>query len=251
MTLLFNAPNKAGLFITATDTGVGKTLVAGGIAHLLTQRGFKVGVFKPIATGCIRTPYGLESADACFLSHCAMADCPLAIVNPVSYVTPAAPLVASEAEGCEIDFGLIGESYEYLCRTCDLVIVEGIGGVRVPITREYDVRDLAMTLGLPVVIVSRPHLGTINHTLLTIDSLRTKGIEPVGVVINSYSEPQADKAVTTAPDIIQRCGGVKVLAVCGYDETASVEKLQLGMQVPAGLAVVDWASIANSGKCPG
>lgn len=242
---LFKVPHKAGLFITATDTGVGKTLVAGAIASLLVKRGLKVGVFKPIATGCIHTPYGLESADACFLAQCAQADCPPAIVNPVGYVTPAAPIVAAEAEGRQIDFELIGESYEYLCNTCDIMIVEGIGGVRVPLTQEHDVRDLAAAFGLPVVIVARPHLGTINHTLLTIDSLRARGIEPAGIVINSYSEPLADKAVTTAPEVIQRCSGVKILAVCGYDDTASVEELRLGRQVPVGLGGVDWVGLAR------
>ena len=245
MTKPFKVRPKAGLFITATDTNIGKTLVAGGIAELLVKQGLKVGVFKPIATGCMRTAYGLESTDASFLAYCAKPDCPLTVVNPVSYVTPAAPLVAAEAEGREIDFGLISESYDYVCNISDIVIVEGIGGVRVPITQEYDVRDLAAAFGLPVVIVARPHLGTINHTLLTIDALRARGIEPAGVVINSYAEPVADRAVMTAPEIIQRCSGVKILAICGFDETASVENLQLGRQVPAGLARVDWAALAG------
>lgn len=240
---LFSVPKKQGLFVTATDTGIGKTLVAGGIASLLVKRGLKVGVFKPIATGCIRASYGLESQDACFLAHCADADYPLTVICPVTYVTPAAPLVAAEAEGREIDFEMIAETYAYLCKICDVVIVEGIGGVRVPLTEEYDVRDLAVAFGLPVVIVARPHLGTINHTLLTIDSLRAKGIEPAGVVINAYSEPLADKAVLTAPDIIRRIGKVKVLAVCGYDDTASVEELLLGQQVPVGLTECDWAGL--------
>jgi dethiobiotin synthetase len=156
--------------------------------------------------------------------------------------------VAVEAEKKEIDWELVAESYEYLCNTCDVVIVEGIGGVRVPITSEYDVRDMAVAFALPVVIVARPGLGTINHTLLTIDSLRSKGIEPAGVVINGYSEPIADKAVTTAPDIIRRCSGVNVLAVCGYDDTASVEDLRLGQQVPVGLMVCDWAALMGLGR---
>jgi dethiobiotin synthetase len=245
MAMLFDVPRKRGLFVTATDTGVGKTLVAGGIASLLVKSGMKVGVFKPIVTGCIHTSYGLESADACFLGHCAAADYPITVINPVSYLTPAAPLVAVEAEKREIDWELIAESYMYLCNTCDVVIVEGIGGVRVPLTEEHDVRDLAAAFGLPVVIVARPGLGTINHTLLTIDSLRAKGIEPAGVIINGYAEPAADKAVKTAPEVIQRCSGVKVLAVCGYDDTASVEELRLGQQVPVGLMVCDWGRLAG------
>lgn len=242
---LFSVPKKRGLFVTATDTGVGKTLVAGGIASLLVKRGLKVGVFKPIATGCIRASYGLESQDACFLAQCANADYPVTTICPVTYVTPAAPLVASEAENRPIDFEMIAENYEYLCKISDVVIVEGIGGVRVPLTEEYDVRDLAAAFGLPTVIVARPHLGTINHTLLTIDSLRAKGIEPAGVVINAYSEPLADRAVMTAPDVISRLGKVKILAVCGHDETASVEGMRLGLQVPVGLQGCDWAALAK------
>jgi dethiobiotin synthetase len=243
MSLPFVASRKNGLFVTATDTGVGKTLVAGGIASLLVKRGLKVGVFKPIATGCIRASWGLESQDACFLAQCADADYPLTTVTPVTYETPAAPLVAAEAEKRPIDFELIAETYQYLCKICDVVIVEGIGGVRVPLTEQYDVRDLAAAFGLPVVIVARPHLGTINHTLLTVDSLRAKGIEPAGIVVNAYSEPLADRAVITAPDVISRVGKVKILALCGHDETASVEGMQLGMQVPAGLSACDWTAL--------
>lgn len=245
MSTMFKVTKKRGLFITATDTGVGKTLVAGAIASLLVKRRLRVGVFKPIATGCIRASYGLESQDACFLAHCADADYPLTVIAPVTYETPAAPLVAAEAEKRPIDFELIAETYEYLCRISDVVIVEGIGGVRVPLTEEYDVRDMAAAFGLPVVVVARPHLGTINHTLLTVDSLRAKGMEPAGVVINAYSEPLADRAVLTAPDIISRVGKVKVLAVCGHDETASVEGMQLGQQVPVGLQGCDWAALAG------
>jgi dethiobiotin synthetase len=244
----FDVTRKCGLFVTATDTGVGKTLVAGGIASLLVKRGLKVGVFKPIATGCIRASYGLESQDACFLAQCANADYPLTVIAPVTYLPPAAPLVAAEAERREIDFEMIAETYEYLCKICDVVIVEGIGGVRVPLTEEYDVRDLAAAFGLPVVVVARPALGTINHTLLTIDSLRAKGIEPAGVVINGYAEPIADKAVMTAPDVIRRFGKVKVLAVCGFDDMASVEEMRLGQQVPVGLMECDWSGLMGLGR---
>lgn len=242
---LLKVPRKPGIFITATDTGIGKTLVAGAIASLLQKQGVKVGAFKPIATGCTHARFGLESADACFLAHCADSSHLLTEINPVAYVTPAAPLVAAEAEGRDIDFELIATAYAHICNTSDLVIVEGIGGVRVPLTQTHDVRDLAAGFRLPVVIVARPHLGTINHTLLTIDSLRAADIEPAGIVINAYSEPLADRAVMTAPDIIERCSGVKVLAVCGHDPTASVENLQLGQQVPVGLQGVDWAALAG------
>ncbi|HSV27155.1 MAG TPA: dethiobiotin synthase [Sedimentisphaerales bacterium] len=249
MTELFKVRQKPGIFITATDTNIGKTLVAGGIAELLVKQRLKVGVLKPIATGCVHTAHGPELTDAKFLAHCAKSKCPLTVINPVRYVTPAAPLVAVEAEGREIDFTLVTEAYDHICSISDVVIVEGAGGVRVPITAASDMRDLAAAFGLPVVIVARPHLGTINHTLLTIDSLRARGIEPAGVVINSHTEPVADRAVLTAPEIIQRCSGVKILAICGFDESASVENLQLGRQVTAGLAKVDWAALAGLGRC--
>ncbi len=239
-------PEKPGLFITGTDTGVGKTLIAGALARILVEQGLKVGVFKPIATGCRHSREGLVSSDAEFLAYCADCDYPLTVVNPVGYTTPAAPIVSADCERREINFEEINSAYNYICQTCQLVIVEGLGGIRVPITEDIDVLDLAAGFGLPVVIVSRPDLGTINHTLLTIDAVRSKNLSIAGVVINGYDISKAELAETTAAQVIAHCGNVDILAVVPFDEMVDVEQGRLDEMVIESLADCDWARLARA-----
>jgi dethiobiotin synthetase len=110
--LNLNLPKKSGLFITGTDTGVGKTLITGAIAAILRGQGLKVGVLKPIASGCRHEREGLVSSDAEFLSVCAEAEYPLSIITPVCYVTPAAPLTSAEIEGRAVDYEAIKAAYD-------------------------------------------------------------------------------------------------------------------------------------------
>jgi len=245
MSLELDLPKKPGLFITGTDTGIGKTLVAGGIARLLCEREFNVGVFKPIATGCRRQREGLISDDAEFLAYCANSELPLSVINPVGYVTPAAPIVSADEDGYEIDFEQIASAYKYICETCDFVIVEGIGGERVPITAETDVLDLAVEFRLPVVIVARPDLGTINHTLMTIDCVRSRGLEIAGVIINGYDALEATVAESTAADVIAQCGDVDVLLVLPFDDESDVDEAVLGRTIIEALDDCDWTGFAE------
>jgi len=245
MPINLNLPKKNGLFITGTDTGVGKTLIAGAIAKILTDEGHKVGVFKPIATGCKSHWEGLVSSDSEFLAYCANSDLKLPTINPVAYVTPAAPIVSAAEERKPIDFQKIASTYNEICQNCDVVVVEGIGGIRVPLTDEFDVRDLAAEFGLPMVIVSRPQLGTINHTLLTIDSIRAAKLEIAGVVINGYDNLQSTIAEETAAQVISQCSGVAILAHVPFDETASVEELKLGQDIVPSLTIVNWWDLSR------
>jgi dethiobiotin synthetase len=245
MRINLNLPKKNGLFITGTDTSVGKTLIAGAIAKILTDKGLKVGVFKPVATGCISHWEGLVSRDSEFLACCANSNLRLTVINPVAYVTAAAPIVSAAEEHRPIDFKKIAIVYDEICRNCDIVIVEGIGGIRVPLTDQFDLRDLAAEFGLPVVIVSRPHLGTINHTLMTIDSVRAANLKIAGVVINGYDSLQSTIAEETAGQVISQCGNVAILADVPFDETASVEELKLGEVIIPSLAEVDWVNLAK------
>jgi len=233
------------LFITGTDTGVGKTLIAGAIAQILSDQGAKVGVFKPVATGCRHSREGLVSCDAEFLAHCANCEYPLSVVNPVRYVTPAAPVVSADYERSEVDFEQIACAYKYICETSDLVIVEGIGGVRVPISADVDVLDLAGRFALTVVIVSRPSLGTINHTLLTIDAVRSAGLSIAGVVINGYNEAEAGIAERTCRQVIAQCGDVNILSVVPFDETVDIETANLGEVIADSLLDCDWAKLTQ------
>lgn len=239
-------PRTAGLFITATDTGVGKTLVTGAIARLLRAAGQKVGVLKPVASGCRHDREGLVSGDAEFLAVCAATDYPLSVITPVCYKTAAAPVVCAAIEGRAVDFEAIAAAYGFLCGTCDVVLVEGIGGALVPLTETETILDVGAALDLPTVIVARPGLGTINHTLLTLAAVRAAGLPVAGVVINGYNAATAGIPEETASEAICRCGRTTVLTVVPYDEDSSVEEGRLGAAALEAMGVCDWAALSKS-----
>ena len=241
-----DVPQKPGLFITATDTGVGKTLVTGAIARLLTNAGQKVGVFKPVASGCRHDRQGLVSGDAEFLALCAQTDYPLSVITPVCYKTPAAPLACAEYERTPVDFEAIAAAYRYLCNTCDVVLVEGIGGALVPLTETETILDLAVVFDLPTVVVARAQLGTINHSLLTLATVRAAGLPVAGVVINGYNALAADVAEETAPDIIARCGQTNILTILPNDPESCVEEGRLGGTILEIMAQCDWDGLSKS-----
>jgi dethiobiotin synthetase len=245
MSINLNLPKKAGLFVTGTDTGVGKTLIAGAIAKILTRKGLKVGVFKPIATGCKRMWDGLVSSDTEFLAWCANSNLSLSTITPVAYRTPAAPIVSAARDGTAVDFDKIASAYKDVCQNSDIVIVEGIGGVRVPLTEQFDLLDLAVEFALPVVIVARPNLGTINHTLMTIDCVRAAELKIAGIIVNGYNAVESTVAEDAAHEVIANCSGVDILAVVPFDETVNIEKPNLGEVVLTSLAGCDWAELAD------
>ena len=169
-----------GLFITGTDTGIGKTLVAAGLARLLANREVKVGVFKPVASG------GLVSADGKLLQRAAkLPDVAYAGIVPVHYKQPLAPWVAGWKEG-KADLAKIEKAYQKAKTSCDFLMVEGVGGIQVPITQDFFVIDWMKKWKLPVLVVARAGLGTINHTLLTVESLQRQKIMVMGVLVNGY-----------------------------------------------------------------
>ncbi len=232
-----------GLFITGTDTGVGKTLIAGAIAKILSQKGKTTGVFKPIATGCRLEREGLVSDDAEFLAHCADSEFGLDVINPINFVTPAAPFVCQQEENRKVELERIVTAYNYICSKTDCIIVEGIGGIRVPIIDELDVLTLAKAFNLPVVIVARPNLGTINHTLLTIDAVRSAHLPLAGVVISGYDESQTDFAQQSGPAVIAEVGRTQILAIVPFDHETDIEKGIIGDIVLDSLTEIDWLRI--------
>jgi len=245
MPINLNLPKKAGLFVAGTDTGVGKTLVAGAIAKILTDKRRRVGVFKPIAAGCKRNWEGLVSSDAEFLANCANSELSLSTINPAGYVTKAVPLVSALCDGHPIDFGGIAAAYNQICQSSDMVIIEGIGGVRVPLTPEFDLLDLAVEFALPVVIVARWNRGMINHTLMTIDCIRAADLKIAGVVINSYNAAESMTADEMSERVITQYSGVEILSVVPFDETVSIEEPNLGEFVIGSLMDCDWAKLAG------
>jgi len=244
-------PRLRGLLVTGTDTGVGKTLIAGAIARCLRDAGLSVEVFKPAASGCRRDRGDLVSTDAEFLAACADSRRPLADITPVRYASALAPNVAAGREGHPVDLDAIFEAYARLQGAADAVIVEGVGGLLCPISDELWVVHFARMAGLPVVIVARAELGTINHTLLTVHAARSAGLRVAGVVVNRYRadrEPpavygDAELAMLTNPDQIAQRGQVTVLALVPEDPDSSVEQARLGADVRSAVDRVDWEGI--------
>ena len=177
-----------GYFITGTDTGVGKTLVAGGLAALYKNKGLNVGVMKPVATGCKLVNNRLVSDDAIFLKLSAEVEDEYELINPVSLEQPLAPTVAARLSNTKIDTDKINTAYDTLCERHEYMIVEGIGGLLVPIDEYYFVVDMAEEMELPLIVVCRPTLGTINHTLLTVSYARQHGLEVKGIIVNESTE---------------------------------------------------------------
>lgn len=174
---------RKGIFILGTDTGVGKTVVAAGLTLALRSRGIRVGVMKPIATGCLGHTGRLVSIDAAYLMEAALMDSPV-LVNPVRYRSPVAPSVAAVVEKVEVNIDQIVEAYKKLQKEFDFIVVEGVGGVLVPIKENYFVSNLLDALELPALLVTASKLGTINHTLLSVEALLSRGIEIVGIIMN-------------------------------------------------------------------
>lgn len=174
-----------GLFVTGTDTGVGKTVVACALVRGLLARGVDAGAMKPIETGVgERGPL-----DALALQAAADGADPLDDVCPQRFSLPAAPTVAARAEGREIEVWAIRRAWERLSARHECVVVEGAGGLLVPASEQHSMADLARELELPLLIVARAALGTINHTLLTLEAAVARGLSVAGVVISHSSGP--------------------------------------------------------------
>lgn len=198
-----------GIFITGTDTGVGKTAVAAALAFLLRQRGVRVGVMKPVTSGCIEKVGRLVSEDAELLA----AGAGIAVsdeVAPYLLREPVAPSAAAEKEGVRIEFSRILAAYHRLADQYDFVIVEGAGGLMVPLAGGLLVADLVKLLALPLLVVARPGLGTVNHTLLTCFAARQLELQVRGVVVNGFPE-NPGLAEATAPHMIDSLSGVPLL----------------------------------------
>jgi len=187
--------NGRGYFVTATDTGVGKTFVAAALATALRARGRDVAVFKPVQSGALAAD---PAGDAALLG----ADCVYA------FRTPLAPLIAARIEGRQIELEPILERARELEQGHEILLVEGAGGLLTPLSDDLDVAGLAAALGLPLVVVARAGLGTVNHALLTIEAARARGLEIAGVVLNGDSDASTDDN----PAMIEARSGARVLA---------------------------------------
>jgi len=205
-----------GIFITGTDTGVGKTYVAKGIARTLTRGGIDVGVMKPAETGCRKRFGQLIPSDASSLMKTTGVRDALDLVNPYRFSKPLAPSVASELAGKTISPAGIVNSFQVLSRRHDFMIVEGAGGIMVPLSGNYLYLDLAAALRLPIVVVARPGLGTINHTLLTISALKKRRLQVAGFVMNYARDWKKGIAEKTSTSVIEKISGARLLGIVRY-----------------------------------
>lgn len=218
---------KPGIFITGTDTDVGKTVVSAGLALVLQARGIKVGVMKPVATGCYGKDERLIPQDAAFLMEAAQNEyAPL--TSPVRFRNPLSPNVAAMLEKKEVDVQGILKSYHQLQKHYDFIIVEGIGGLMVPFRKDYYVANLIRDMGLPIVIVSYAGLGAINHTLLTVDAAMIRGLEVRGIIFNRVSVTNYSLAELTNPKVIHDLSGVPILGSLPEIEGLNMDSCQFG-----------------------
>ena len=207
-----------GIFITGTDTEIGKTVITGGLAAALKAAGVDVGVMKPIASGGIEHKGQIVSEDAIFLKHAAQVDDALDLINPICLRHPLAPSVAAEIEGVSIDLRQIDDAFAELCQRHDFIVVEGIGGIAVPIHEDMLVANIAQRFQLPMLIVARPNLGTINHTVLTIEFARSYSLEICGIVLNASQEESKGLAEETNPKQLERLTHLPILGTVPFDE---------------------------------
>ena len=213
-----------GMFITGTDTGVGKTVVAAGLAAWCRAHGLDVGVMKPLATGCrpaARNGRLLLSDDARRLAEASGVEDDERVMNPIRYREPLAPDAAALRTGRPVEWSRMRRAFRMLSARHAFMIVEGIGGLLVPIDRRRTVIDLVQMSCLPLIIVARLRLGTLNHTLLTVQAALRQGVPVAGVILNAAEPPAIDAgarlAERTNPDVLRRHLSVPVLGVLPHE----------------------------------
>lgn len=229
-----------GIFVTGTDTGVGKTIVAATLARLLRMKGVAVGVMKPVTSGCREENGQLVSDDALLLCQAAGISCS-GDVAPYRLREALAPAEAAKLDRVRIDFSVIKSAFERLTSSCEYVIVEGAGGLMVPLSGGVLVADLARELDLPLLVVARPGLGTVNHTVLTCFAAQQLGLRVAGVIVNGMPE-HPGLAEQGAPHQIGSLCGAPVLGIWPHcneaDEMGMVEELSVWLDGQAETSIV-------------
>ena len=198
------------VFVTGTDTDIGKTLITAGLAAVMQSLGYKAGVYKPFQSGAEEKNGFLVSPDLAFVKK---LDFYVETLCTYLLKAPTAPYTAAELDGVQINLSAVSREFQTLKQNCETVLVEGAGGLLVPVTKDKTMCDVAKMLDIPVLIVARPDLGTINHTLLTINQAKEAGLDIAGVIINRYPSGTDDIAVRTAPGLIEEFSGVNILGI--------------------------------------
>ena len=209
-----------GIFVTGTDTEIGKTAITAGLAAVLKRRGINAGVMKPISAG--------SRADAELLKRAARSDQPLDIINPIYLRDPLSPNIAARREKKILDLVPVFDAFNRLSKIHDYLLVEGVGGLLVPIADDVLVADLVARFDLPLLIVARAALGTINHTLLTIEAARARDLQVNSVIYNTLSPEGPDVSAQMSPGVVTRISGVPSSGTIPYDPDVDVDAVCLG-----------------------
>lgn len=196
-----------GVFVTATDTGVGKTVLCLLLAIALKERGINALCMKPFSSG------GRRSHDAFLYKKYISPSIPFSLINPVHYYSPLSPFSASLIEGRSADIEKVIEAYKAMSKEADFLIVEGIGGLLVPIRKDYFLLDFMKELSLPFILVIRPGLGTLNHTFLSLNVAEREGLLCKGIVMNHTSAKREDIAMRTNLEVFKLLGREIILKI--------------------------------------
>jgi dethiobiotin synthetase len=201
-------------FITGTDTGVGKTTVTAALASCIKNLGVNVGMMKPIATG---TPQksGFKSSDASILCQSCGVNDSEDLVNPIFMPLVASPYDVSKTLEIKFDKEIIFEKFAKLKSMHEMLLVEGIGGIMTPLSRDYFVADMIKDMGLHTIIITRSTLGTLNHTMMTVKTCRDHEIPIQGIVVNNYDE-KGETAEKNSPSTIYEITNVPILGALPF-----------------------------------
>ncbi|BCM25796.1 dethiobiotin synthase [Methyloradius palustris] len=175
---------KQAYFVTGTDTGVGKTLIASALVYQFAQQDLKSLGMKPIAAGCELVDGNFVNEDVTQLIAASNVQAPVKLVNPYAFAPPIAPHIAAQQAGATISLDVIADAFMQLSALADVVIVEGAGGFCVPLDDHATMADLAVKLNIPVILVVGMRLGCINHALLTVEAIQSRGLKLAGWVAN-------------------------------------------------------------------
>jgi dethiobiotin synthetase len=229
-------PRLPGIFVVGTDTGVGKTRVTAGVARALGLDGRRVGVLKPVATGATKAGDGWRCEDAERLIEAVGGGLRVERVAPIVYEEPLAPSVAARRSSEPLLHSRVEREVDAALTwwegRAEVMVIEGIGGLLCPLAEESTVADLAVTIDYPIVIVARSSLGTLNHTLLTVEAARLRSLRVAGLVLNSPAPP-IDRSLegTNALELARRLPGVPLLADLPFEPNLAFSDL---------LLAVDW-----------
>ena len=212
-----------GIFITGTDTGVGKTLVAASLAAYLRACGYRVGVMKPVETGCTEANGMLVPEDALRLKEASGCAEPIEKICPYRFAEPMAPSIAAERAGGKIDVDLLLATYGEISAAYDITLVEGAGGLMVPLLPSYTYADFARVLKLPLLVVAANKLGVLNHLSLTLEHATCKGLSVLGYVLNRISS-ETSPAAETNREVLSGLTGVPCLGELPFIETNESRK---------------------------